>query len=378
MKRLAGIILSILLVSGAFSTTIEASSMTILQEKENIKQDLGILMNNPDIDKKIKNKLDHAIKQIEKSLDEKYWNEDSTLSFKEGKKVLDADKKAIKILKKSLKDKKSNPIKEDISEIIFRITEIDKMLVEDALNKIKENIMNDKNLKKFDSATNLFNSGNEFFIEHNYENAIKKYSKTWDQIKKIIKKPHIKKIKLVENEVSKNFDSHLNDLDDIYLKVINPKKLDKPKKVEIKIAKECVKGDNHEDAAMKIGFSSQVNLPSEFFVEEFNITNKWFKKYDQDKKIDPINENRWQDYVSEFPNSGDDLIQMNLEDMKSSFNFVSAIPELDGQSGWEGKFEFKGEPGDYYMWFFFPQTDEETEYWCNFVVAYSKSITIDP
>ena len=89
--------------------------------------------------------------------------------------------------------------------------------------------------------------------------------------------------------------------------------------------------------------------------EGFEITNKWFKKYDEDKQIDPFT-----DYTTFFrlPDSGDDMIQKNFENKKGSFEFnESGISELDGQEGWEGSFEFKGPPGDYKMNFFLPHSD---------------------
>ena len=54
-------------------------------------------------DKKTDNKLDKAIKHIEKSLDDKYWLDDTHLDPKHGKKVFDEEKKAVKELQKLMK-----------------------------------------------------------------------------------------------------------------------------------------------------------------------------------------------------------------------------------------------------------------------------------
>jgi hypothetical protein len=165
----------------------------------------------------------------------------------------------------------------------------------------------------------------------------------------------------------------------VYLKVINPDKSNNPKQVQIKITGECVNGEIHEDAAMKIGFSTPVRLSTEFFDEEFQATNKWFKKHDPDKKINPVVITTVKEYFS-FPTSGDDLIQKNPEDEKGSFKFIStSISELEGQSGWEGKFEFKGEPGDYNLNFWLPLTEPTNEGdSCNFVSSFSIPTTINP
>jgi len=274
-----------------------------------------------------------------------------------------------------LKDKKeSDSVKEEILEINFRIAGIDKMLVGNAIDSLEDIIMSEKGLKKLDKAINKFEKGNEFLEDDNYNEAIKNYIKSWDQIKKSLKDPHFKKMKMIELEGTGDFDK--DGFDDVYLKITNPKNPNKPKQVDIKITGECVKGENFDDAAMKIGFSTQVRQSTVFFDEEFTTTNKWFKKHDLNKKIDLVVINSVSGYF-EFPNSGDDLIQKNPEDEKGSFKFIpTSISELDGQSGWEGKFEFKGEPGDYNLNFWVPITDRETEFICNFLSSFSIPTTV--
>lgn len=377
MKKIIAIWLSIILLSFAYSNNVEASTPELKQEKEEIIEELELIKNN--FDKKNKKEIDATIKEIKKSLNEKYWELDSIKNFKDGKKVLDADKKAIKKLDKVLKDKKiSNDNKQNLIDIILKIIQIDKIIVQSNIDNLDEIVMSDKSLKKIEDAKKYLDKGNEHLEKGNYNNSIKSYIKAWDQIKHALKTPHMKKMELVELEGTLNFDWHINDLDDVYLKIIDPKKSDKPKKVEIKIAKECVKGDNYEDAAMKVGFSIEKSRTLEYFDEEFEITNKWFKKNDFNKKIDPVVINTLKEYDFEFPESGDDLIQKNPSDMKGSFEFISSIPELDGQSGWDGKFEFKGDPGDYFMNFFFPHTVEGSEFTCNFVTVLAIPTTINP
>lgn len=253
-----------------------------------------------------------------------------------------------------------------------------KELVENAIISALDTTVDEKLVKKIEKAQKEFEKGNTEFENKNFKKAIKYYDNSLKQIEKALKEPHMKKMNLVELEGTLNFDWHINDLDDVYLKIIDPKKSDKPKKVEIKIAKECVKGDNYEDAAMKVGFSIEKSRTLEYLDEEFEITNKWFKKYDFNKKIDPVVIKTLREYDFEFPESGDDLIQKNPSNMKGSFEFIPSIPELDGQSGWDGEFEFKGEPGDYFMNFFFPHTTEGSEFTCNFVVVLPIPTTIKP
>jgi len=187
----------------------------------------------------------------------------------------------------------------------------------------------------------------------------------------------IKKLELVnlEGTLDMNFDR----IPDVYLKLINPDKSNQASQIQIKITGECVNGEIHDDAAMKIGFSTPVRLSTEFFDEEFKVTNKWFKtkNHDSNKKIDPVILTSVAEYSS-FPASGDDLIQKNPKDKKGSFEFIpTAISELDDQPGWEGNFEFKGEPGDYYLRFFFPLTEPTNQGdSCNFVSSFSVPTTI--
>ncbi len=379
MKKYTAVLMSILLLTlGYLINSEEASALTPMQEKENIIQDLEIIKNDSDISKKTKKNIESAIKQIEKSLDAKFWKDESTLNLKPGKKVLSADQNAVNKLDKILKDKKeSDSVKEKIFQINLRIVETDKILVENAIVIAQDVNMSKKGLKKLDKAIDQFEKGNEFAEDDNCPKAIKNYVKSLVQIKNSLKEPNVKKMKMVEFEGTGDF--NWDGLDDVYLKVINPDKSNKPKQVQIKITGECVNGEIHDDAAMKIGFSTQVRKSTEFFDEEFTATNKWFKKHDLDKKIDLVVINSVSGYF-EFPTRGDDLIQKNPEDEKGSFKFIpTSISELEGQSGWEGKFEFKGEPGDYNLNFWLPLT-EPTNLGdsCNFVSSFNIPTTINP
>jgi len=132
---------------------------------------------------------------------------------------------------------------------------------------------------------------------------------------------------------------------------------------------------------MKIGFSTPVRLSTEFFDDEFKVTNKWFKtkNHDSNKKIDLVVITSVAGYFS-FPTTGDDLIQKNPKDKKGSFEFItSSIPELGEQPGWKGSFEFKGKPGNYSLVFFFPLTEPTNQGdRCNFVSSFSIPTTINP
>ncbi len=87
MKKYTAVLMSILLLTFGYSiNSQEIFALTPMLEKENILEDLEIIKNNPDINKKTKKNIESTIKQIEKTLDAKFWKDESTLNFKPGKK----------------------------------------------------------------------------------------------------------------------------------------------------------------------------------------------------------------------------------------------------------------------------------------------------
>lgn len=371
VKEISILLFSTLLLTMSISSNSHVYADTLQQEKQEIINELKEIKEEGEISKKSKKHIESSIKKLEKSLKPKFWKDESTVNFKHGKKVLNADKNAVEKLEKILNDKKTDEEnKEDILGIILEIVELEKTLIENSISSLSEVIMSDKALKKLDKAIVKFEKGNEFLENENYEKALKYYGKAWDQIKKTLKDPHFKKMKIVELEGvgDLNFDN----IPDVYLKVSKSTKENKPKEIEVKITDACVNGIIHDDAKMKIGLSTPVQLSTEFFDEEFQATNKWFKQNDPDKRIDPVIITTVSEYFS-FPVSGDDLIQTNTENDKESFSYSSeSIPEIGDQAGWEGKFQFDAPPGEYFMHFWMPLTEPTNEGdSCNFVSSFS-------
>jgi len=378
VKKAIVVFLSMMLISFSYSLNNDVYGLDLKQEKQNIVESLEDLKNNHAISKKSKKHIDDAIQKINESLDEKYWKNGSELNIKEGEKVLNLDKNSINKLDNILKDKnESLVIKNEIFMINLKIAEIDKSLVDNAITSIQEIIMSEKGLKKLDKAIQNFEQGDEFLDNSDYDKAMKKFLKSWDLIKQSLKDPNVKKMKMIEFEGIGDF--NFDGVPDVYLKLVDVDKANKPKQVKIKITGECVNGVIHDDASMKIGFSTQENLSIVFFDEEFTATNKWFKKYDPDKKINPVVITTVAEYFS-FPSSGDDLIQMNSGNEFGSFEFTNQpIGEIGEQTGWTGEFAFNGEPGDYSLRFFLPLTEPTNEGdSCNFVSSFSIPTTINP
>ena len=220
-------------------------------------------------------------------MNSKYWKDESTINFKHGKKILDADKNAVKKIEKLEKNKKiSDSIKNELSDIKLKIIILDKIILENSITSLSEIAMSQQGLKKMEKAKLKFEKGNELFENGKYLDAIIKYSNSWKQIKLALKDPHYNKMKMVELEGvgDMNFDG----IPDVYLKVSKSKKDNKPKLLEMKITGECVNGIDHDSAKMKIGLSTPERLSTTFFNEGFEATNKWFKQNDPDKRINPV------------------------------------------------------------------------------------------
>jgi len=371
MKKYTAVLMSILLLTFVYSINSEGVfASTPMQEKKDILEDLEQIKNDSEINKKAKKSLEKAIKEIKKSLDPQLWKDESTLNFKDGKKVFDAEEKAVKKLEQIINDKKeSEQIKNNIIEILEKLVNIDKALVEIVINDAIDSVADEKSIKKLGKAQKIFEKGNSELDNENFQKAVKHFGDAWNKTQKALKEPHAKKMKLV-NEIIVTTLEQNDDLNDIFIKIENPGKSNKPIKVDIKIRDNCVNGITHDDATMKIAFSEEIFLPAFLTDEVFEITNKWFKKNDDNKQIDPFT-----DFTTffEIPETGDDMIQKNPGDKKGSFEYNSVgISEIDGQTGWEGSFEFKGNPGEYQMNFWlqeiFPQSQGDD---CNLVPVIS-------
>jgi len=356
MKKTSAILFSALLLSMGFSANSQSFAFTVVEEKKNVILELEELKTNSELSKKSKKNIESAIDKLEKSLDSKFWKDESTLNNKEVKKYFEVEKKVMKELKKIIKDKKiSNENKSRIIENIEKILSIDKRFVELVIINANESVSDKKTIKKIEKAQEKLEKGNSKRVKGDYEKAIKYFGDAWNEIEKALKVPHAKKMKKInETTFTGDFSQPPDGIADIYLKIKNPKKSDKAIKVDIKIKNTCVNGITHNDAAMKLAFNEPGKVSNEGLVDEgFDVTNKWFKKNDENKQIDRVIEIPGD--KSELPPTGEDMIQKNQDGKKGSFNYNEiGIEEIGGQSGWEGSIEIKGEPGEYQMVLFLP------------------------
>ncbi|MEM4378273.1 MAG: hypothetical protein QXX85_04725 [Candidatus Nitrosotenuis sp.] len=160
----------------------------------------------------------------------------------------------------------------------------------------------------------------------------------------------------VSDKDADDFDFNNDGLIDYYVKAHYRGNSNQVYKVDYKMIDECVDGDTHEDAMLKLGFSTDEPL---FFKRtwftDFDAWTPWFKagSNDDNKRIDLVSLPHGALPIP-FPSSGDDVIQNNGKN--GSFTHKNNITELDGQAGWEGSIFFRGPPGRYFMWTIHPAT----------------------
>ncbi|MBW1752540.1 MAG: hypothetical protein JRJ46_05445, partial [Deltaproteobacteria bacterium] len=160
-------------------------------------------------DDKTDKKIEKAIKHIEKSLAPELWGCGSTLT-KKGKKVFDEDKKAVKELKKIIKDKDAdenvkNTAFEAIGYLITANLGIASTAVDEAIEMAAEAGCNfegkndheckktlkeiDKALKEMDKAQKeLYHTKKDDDPDPKYDKAIDHYKKAWEHAQHAMKK----------------------------------------------------------------------------------------------------------------------------------------------------------------------------------------------
>jgi len=186
-------------------------------------------------------------------------------------------------------------------------------------------------------------------------------------------------IRMLGKKMEGTIDADNDGTDDVYIKIKN---VAKAIKVDFKVRDDCVDGTTYEDAEMKLGLSNIVRFPVNNFdkvvwlTDEVDAKNKWFEKNDPNKRIDTFVPSSTSELTFDFPVSGDNIIQKNLDEKKNSVKHKDAIQKIGGQSGWEGSFTLEGPPGDHLLWLRFPGGDPVPPVKCEFLAAATLEITI--
>jgi len=143
--------------------------------KQNAQDELNAL----DVtDKKDQKRINKADKAIGKSLQDKFWIDDSTLT-KKGKKVFDHEKKAVKEL---LKVKSV-----DVSSIIEKLVDADKTLAQTAIDLVPTDTGINKVDKELVKANKEMTKAQNALDNDKPKKAIEKFKKAWNHAQKAIK-----------------------------------------------------------------------------------------------------------------------------------------------------------------------------------------------
>jgi len=139
-------------------------------------------------DKKSDKKIDKVIKHIDKSTNDKFWEDDGeSLEDKKSKKVFDEEKKAVKGLMKILK-KGDSGIDSDISAVIDLLVEIDRQLAQNAIDDAKTFAGDKKVDKEIEKAEKEMGKAQKELDKEKFDKAIEKYKKAWEHAQKALKK----------------------------------------------------------------------------------------------------------------------------------------------------------------------------------------------
>jgi len=292
-------------------------------------------------DKKDQKKVDNAVKEIKKSLDEKLWEDDSSLTML-GKKVFSHEKKAVNELDK---------IKSiDVSAITITLVESDRFLVQLVIDEIPTDTDDKKINKNLKKILKEMNDAQKDFDKNKLEKVVDHYKKAW-------------KLAFMGDEVNvveEDFDTSDENNDgipDYYVSLKYTEDPKQPTKISYKIQDECVDlgpkdasdvgGDTYDDAAMMIGVTN--TSKSVWFIDDMIVWNDWFKKKNNDdnQMVDLVfSPSRFLPHFEDL--HGDNVIRGDAK--KTSFEHFTSIPELGGQSGWEGFLYFNAPSGDYLFW----------------------------
>jgi len=157
---------------------LQSQKLSVIDTLESLKTD----------DKKSDKKIDKVIKHITKSTDDKFWSDDgTTLDDKKSKKVFDEERKAVKGLMKIVK-KGGSGIDTEISDVIVILVDIDRELVQDAINDAKVFEGDKKVDKEIEKAEKELAKGDKEASKGKFDKAIDKYKKAWEHAQKALKK----------------------------------------------------------------------------------------------------------------------------------------------------------------------------------------------
>jgi hypothetical protein len=168
-----------LIVQGCFTSLRERKEQTI-----------EILNQTHSEEKKIEHGINKMIDTIEKSLEDKLWQNEYELTLKDGHKVFDNEKKAVKEGMKIIKDKKTTEeAKETVKQTIEELVSVDRHIAEN-LNKEASQYGGTKKIDhELEKAQKYLAKAYEELEKSKckYDKVVNNLKKSWEHSQKAIK-----------------------------------------------------------------------------------------------------------------------------------------------------------------------------------------------
>jgi 3',5'-cyclic AMP phosphodiesterase CpdA len=146
------------------------SAKFIIQSPKQLKiESLAKLKSIKTENKLIRKELDKAIKNLENSLNKKYWDDDFHLNSKYGYKMFNEEKQAMQSLIKILKVKElpaDSDIKKDVRVVMAQLVQSDILLLQVIISEKDIKVKNPIFQKIIDSGLNVFKSKIEKFVQN--------------------------------------------------------------------------------------------------------------------------------------------------------------------------------------------------------------------
>ncbi|WP_371503722.1 tandem-95 repeat protein [Nitrosopumilus adriaticus] len=177
--------------SESATVAVTVIPLTPIEQKDRSLDKLNELIATPGIDKKTTKNLEKSIKDLEKSLDDKFWEDKSTstLDSKKGHHAIHEEEKSVKDLMKIIKDDKEDQSFLDmVQQVIDRIVKADRTLADGAIDLAEEFEEQEKVQKELDKARDELQKGDDKLVEGEFDKAIHHYEKAWKHAQKAMKK----------------------------------------------------------------------------------------------------------------------------------------------------------------------------------------------
>lgn len=178
-------------LSDTATVDVLVKPLTPIEQKEQAREKLGELILVPGIDKKTSKELEKSLKDLEKSLDEKFWEDKSTstLDSKKGHHAIHEEEKSVEGLMNIIKDaNEDTAFLYMIQEVIDRIVKADRALAESTIVAAELFEEPGKVEKELDKAREELKKGDDKITEDEFDKAIHHYEKAWKHAQKAMKK----------------------------------------------------------------------------------------------------------------------------------------------------------------------------------------------